>query len=90
MVKRYFFKPIPVGQQNLDFSNVDKAVLVLVYPRAAPHASASDWSIEHALRIVGAPKKYRAGIIGDRSADGVRARFVEWNKSTHSSSCVVM
>ena len=91
MTRRYFLGPAPVSQQNLDFSDVDKAVLILVYPRAVPHAAALKWTIEHALSIVGVPEELQAGIIGDRSADGVRARFVEWNKTTHSLPyCVVM
>ena len=74
---------LPVSDQNLVFSNLDKAVLVLMYPRAKPHDAAPEWTAEYALSVVGVPKVFHPLIIGDRSPDGIRKRFMKWNKINH-------
>ena len=81
---------VPVSDQNLVFSNLDKAVLVLMYPRAKPHDAAPEWTAEHALSVVGVPQVFHPVIIGDRSPDGIRKRFVKWNKTNHSLHCAIM
>ena len=82
MVRRWFLKRVPVSRKNAVFSELDKAVLVLMYPRSQPHDDASEWTIEHALKVAGVPKRYRKTIIGDRSPDGIRSRFVAWNQKS--------
>ena len=90
MVKRHFFKRIPASQPNLQFSDLDKAVLVLMYPRSTPHPDALGWTVEHALSVVGVPNQLQGDIIGDGSADGIRDRFVEWNEVARSSYRVIV
>ena len=82
MVRRWFFKRVPVSQENLVFSELDKAVLVLMYPRSQPHDKASEWIVEHALKVAGVPQRRWKSIIGDRSPDGIRSRFVAWNETS--------
>ena len=70
--------------RNLILSDMDKAVLVLMYPRSTPHVDAPEWTVEHALTIVGVPKQLQRDIIGDGSPDGIRDRVVEWNEAARS------
>ena len=84
---------IPLSKWNLVLSDLDKAALVIMYPRTTPHDGAPEWSVEYALSVVGVPTELQGTIIGDRSPDGIRGRFVEWNNPTsptHSSKCIVM
>ena len=68
-----------ISQPGPDFSDLDKAFLVLTYPRSTPHPKVPWWTIEHALTIAGVPKESQQTIIGDRSPDGIRERFRAWN-----------
>ena len=52
---------IPVNGQNL----------VLMYPRATPHVDSSEWTVEHALNIVGVPNNQQGAIMGDKSPNGI-------------------
>ncbi|KAJ6449457.1 hypothetical protein C8R45DRAFT_1224408 [Mycena sanguinolenta] len=38
---------------NYDLSEMDKAYMVINYPRTKPHPSAAEWTLEHALNIAG-------------------------------------
>ena len=82
MIKRRFFKYSPVRQKNVELSQLDKAALVLMYPRSQPHDKAPEWTIEHALKVAGVPQRRWKSIIGDRSPDGIRSRFVAWNETS--------
>ena len=80
----------PVSQKNVHLSQLDKAVLVLMYPRPQPHAQAPRWTVEHALDVVGVPQDRQGAIIGDRSPDGIRSRFMAWNKANRSFRSIFM
>ena len=82
MIKRWFFKDPPVSKKNVELSQLDKAALVLMYPRSQPHDDAPEWTIERALKVVGVPKRHWKTILGDRSPDGIRSRFVAWNQKS--------
>lgn len=38
---------------NYNLSEMDKAYMVIMYPRKAPHAKAPEWTFEHALEKAG-------------------------------------
>ena len=83
---------MPVSERNeVLLSDLDKAALVIMYPRTTPHDNAPEWTIEHALFVVGVPNELQGAIIGDRSPDGIRNRFVEWsNPASPPPRCIVM
>lgn len=40
---------------NRSLSELDKAYMVVQYPRAEPHPEAPEWTFEHALSVIGCP-----------------------------------
>ena len=84
MVPTYPNENVPISGRNLVLSDLDKAVLVLMYPRVTPHPEAPEWTAEHALSIVGIHENFHRVVIGDRSPDAIREQFVRWNKAADS------
>ncbi|KAK0549220.1 hypothetical protein OC846_004174 [Tilletia horrida] len=44
---------------NTKLSNLDKAYMVINYPRPKPHDEAPEWSLEHALTVAGVPTEVK-------------------------------
>ncbi|KAJ7625552.1 hypothetical protein FB45DRAFT_68644 [Roridomyces roridus] len=42
---------------NCNLSDMDKAYMVINYPRPDPHPQASRWTLHHALKVAGVPKR---------------------------------
>ncbi|KAE8244742.1 hypothetical protein A4X13_0g6310 [Tilletia indica] len=40
---------------NTELSEMDKAYIVINYPRSKPHPDAPEWTLEHALKVAGVP-----------------------------------
>ncbi|SJX64350.1 uncharacterized protein SRS1_21007 [Sporisorium reilianum f. sp. reilianum] len=67
-----------IGQEhdigfNAELSDVDKAYMVLQYPRATPHERAPEWTFEHALDVIRCPDPVRNAILQAKETD-VNAR----------------
>lgn len=71
---------VPPVRENKVLSDVDKAFLVLTYPRTTPHPDAPEWTVGHALETAGVPDEDQREIIVDGSPDEIRRRFCEWNR----------
>ncbi len=41
---------------NKELSDLDKAYMVVQYPRAQPHPDAPQWTFEYALKVIGCPE----------------------------------
>ena len=79
---------------NYDLSEMDKAYMCIMYPRARPHDSAPKWTLEHALEVTGISREdpvtanriKAAAVVGtDGFIDPSRIRiiFSDWCLKTH-------
>ncbi|KAI0060135.1 zincin [Artomyces pyxidatus] len=76
-------------------SDMDKAYMVINYPRAEPHPDAPDWTLEKALQVASLPDDYRTWILESRhNVEAMRyiffdcilrERYPTWTKSPDSS-----
>ena len=63
---------------NSMLSDMDKAFMLINYPRASPHPNSPDWTLTRALDVAGVTGSARDAIIDATSADLVRQRFALW------------
>jgi hypothetical protein len=68
-------------------SDLDKAFMVIAYPRNKPHSEAPQWTIEKALDVMGVPSEVRIQILqlssnssAGRNAKEIRDMFFDWQK----------
>jgi hypothetical protein len=57
--------------ENTGLSDLDKAYMVINYPRKHPHPSAPRWTLDRALDVAGVPRDVRR----DWNASNVRIKF---------------
>ncbi|KAE8229463.1 hypothetical protein CF326_g5566, partial [Tilletia indica] len=48
---------------NTELSDMDKAYIVINYPRSEPHPEAQEWTLEHALNVAGVPNEVKQEIL---------------------------
>lgn len=66
--------------KNVELSDMDKALAMLHYPRFVPHEEASEWTIEHALDVLGVHGNTRDRILQSRCPKEIYSLFTLWNK----------
>ncbi|KAF8068844.1 hypothetical protein FPV67DRAFT_1668901 [Lyophyllum atratum] len=66
---------------NNKLSDMDKAYMVINYPRDKPDLTAPEWTVEYALEKAGVPLEERTEILKARhDASTMRVYFTTWNK----------
>jgi hypothetical protein len=67
---------------NHELTDMDKAYMVINYPRTTPHADAPEWTFTHALTVAGVDKKTQQTLIKQLNQgriDDMRNVFNKWN-----------
>jgi hypothetical protein len=67
---------------NYELTDMDKAYMVINYPRDAPHAEAQDWTLDHALDVAGVEPKIKKVLLSfweKKKYKDLRKRFNIWN-----------
>ncbi|EPQ29004.1 uncharacterized protein PFL1_03294 [Pseudozyma flocculosa PF-1] len=54
---------------NTELSQLDKAYMVLQYPRPRPHAKAPEWTIDYALKVAGCPADIAQKVLASSRTD---------------------
>ena len=65
-----------------DLAPLDKAYVLINYPRAQAAADTPEWTFEHALDVAKVDAPTKAKLLQDFNAknyDGVRTKFNQWN-----------
>ena len=65
--------------ENYALSDLDKAYIMLSYPRLSPHADAQEWTIDKALHVAGVKGTARDTILSEKNPDDIRLVFILWN-----------
>ncbi|SPO47202.1 uncharacterized protein PSANT_04890 [Moesziomyces antarcticus] len=81
---------------NKELSDLDKAYMVLQYPRDKPHAQAPQWTFDHALAVIKCPEsvcqQMRTARAAIKNSDGktdlseLRKILGDWSISAHSKN----
>lgn len=72
---------------NTTLSDMDKAYMVINYPRATPHADAPEWTVAHALKVLGVDEPTSQKILGLCTREGsipateIRKEFARYQLS---------
>jgi hypothetical protein len=66
-----------IVEANNNLSDLDKAYMVINYPRNNPHDAAQDWTLEHALDVAQVPKNARK----NWNVNNVREKFRQFNQN---------
>jgi hypothetical protein len=73
---------------NKTLSDMDKAYMVINYPRISPHADAPQWTVAHALEVAGVDQSTSQSILGLMTlkndsvpAGEIRNQFVRYQLS---------
>jgi hypothetical protein len=65
-------------------SEIDKAYMIINYPRPSAHPNSPKWTFEHALSVAGVKDKKTLDILmGDwnkKNYSRLRRKFIQWNK----------
>lgn len=79
---------------NKELSDLDKAYMVVQYPRAQPHPETPQWTFEYALKVIGCPEsvaqQLRAAKARGTNQGGfidptsIRKILSDWTKASHS------
>jgi len=87
--------PAAFNQQNIeiprhhDLSQMDKAYMLINYPREQPAASTPEWTFEHALQVAKVDARTTATLLqqyNNKQYDRVRATFNNWNAVMQSGA----
>lgn len=65
---------------NPDLSDIDKAVLVLNYPRLNPGPLVPRWTVSYAADVIGIKGESREKIVAATHPHDVRRLYSEWSK----------
>ncbi|KAG5635238.1 hypothetical protein H0H81_011954 [Sphagnurus paluster] len=82
-IMMYFMEPY-LNVENIDvpvntkLSDMDKAYMLINYPRTRPHPKAKDWTLERALGVAGVPAGEIKAYLG-LGDEGIRKKFEDWN-----------
>jgi hypothetical protein len=86
--------PAKLNEENIELyenntlSELDKAYMTIMYPRASAHTNTPDWTFEHALDVVKMNPKTKATLIQhwqQNDIDKVRKTFNAWNAIMQST-----
>ncbi|KAF9460375.1 hypothetical protein BDZ94DRAFT_1266070 [Collybia nuda] len=69
-------------------SQLDKAYMVLTYPRTHVHSQAREWTLNHTLHVFGADAHTSNAIAGERNLTRRRVRFAEFLMGARRASNV--
>lgn len=70
--------------RNTQLSELDKAYAMVHYPRQRPHKRAPEWTISHALDVIGVHGILRGQILRTRDPEKIRDLFTRWNAAERS------
>ena len=70
--------------RNTQLSELDKAFAMVHYPRQRPHKCAPEWTISHALDVIGVHGVFRDKILRTRNPEKTRDLFTRWNAAERS------
>jgi hypothetical protein len=73
--------PFPFIFRQIRNSQMDKAYMVVVYPRQTPHSAAPGWTLDHALQVAGVDLQAAQAIKGAFNGGdiaGDRSIFVKY------------
>ncbi|KAG5637671.1 hypothetical protein H0H81_003639 [Sphagnurus paluster] len=79
-----YFMPASMNAENIEvrvnnkLSDMDKAYILINYPRKRPHPKAKDWTLERALGVAGVPAGEIKAYLG-WSDESIRTEFEAWN-----------
>ncbi|THH27511.1 hypothetical protein EUX98_g6673 [Antrodiella citrinella] len=86
-----YFMPPDMNEQrinvppNYSLTDLDKAFVVINYPRKEPAQEAPEWTLAHALDVVGVDASAKANILARTDdADDVRLAFTLWTAANHA------
>ena len=68
--------------RHYDLDDLDKAYILINYPRAQAAADTPSWTFEHALNVAKVDSSMKAALLRDFNAknyDNVRTKFNQWN-----------
>ena len=68
--------------RHYNLTALDKAYVLINYPRAQAAAATPEWTFEHALDVARVDAATKAKLLQDFNAknyDGVRTKFNQWN-----------
>lgn len=81
---------------NTGLSDLDKAYMVLQYPRAAPHKNSPEWTFERALEVIGCPGSVRDAVLdakrrgtdsrGNVDPTNIRKLLGDWSEGVQDRS----
>ena len=64
-------------------SDLDKAFLILNYPRQKPHHGAEEWTLAKALEVAEVKGEARSNILSRlEKPDDIRQQFLEWKRAS--------
>ncbi|KAF8068874.1 hypothetical protein FPV67DRAFT_1761161 [Lyophyllum atratum] len=86
-----YFMPSRLNNQKIAIgvrtalSDLDKAYMVINYPRKKPHPKAKQWTLEKALEVAGVPSDMQTDILeAIDDASTLRTLFSDWNQQTRA------
>lgn len=69
---------------NNSLTDMDKAYMVINYPRNIPHPKAKQWTLKKALDVAGVPPSEQKDILSSDDSGTIRSYFMSWNKDTRA------
>lgn len=70
---------------NNKLTDMDKAYMVINYPRSSPHHKARDWTLQKALDVAGVPPMDQTDILSSIGDSGtIRSYFASWSKEARA------
>ncbi|KAK7683369.1 hypothetical protein QCA50_013631 [Cerrena zonata] len=71
-------------QNNNVLSDLDKAYVILYYPRSRRDELCQEWTISRALELVGVDGEPQKNILKTENPDSIRQMFIQWNENNRT------